>query len=66
MEIRTTGTQSWLKMNNKFGSAWEVTNAPGLPWDFQFTSDSTQQVGLLSTISRFTAKKRVRLFGLSR
>jgi hypothetical protein len=38
------GGGSWSPMNNKFGSAWEVSNTPGLPWDFQFTSDGAQTV----------------------
>jgi len=38
------GGGSWGPMDNKYGSAWEVGNAPGLPWDFQFTSDSGQTV----------------------
>lgn len=46
VSIRNSGSQ-WSKMNNKFGSAWEVSNTPQLPWDFQFTSDSGQTVSLL-------------------
>ena len=46
VSIRSSGAASWISMDNTFGSAWEVANAPTLPWDFQFTSDSGQSVRL--------------------
>jgi len=45
------GGGSWGPMDNKYGSAWEVGNAPGLPWDFQFTSDSGQTIVANSLVS---------------
>ena len=46
VSIRPSGGASWIAMDNTFGSAWEVSNAPSLPWDFQFTSGSGQSVRL--------------------
>lgn len=47
VSIRNTGA-TWAAMTNKFGSAWEVSNTPQLPWDFQFTSDSGQSVSFVT------------------
>ena len=57
VQIRGAGA-AWTAMNNKFGSAWEVSTTPALPWDFQFTSDGGQ------TVSSFTPKSLPSVYAL--
>ena len=52
VQMRTSGTGTWLSLTNKFGSAWEISTTPSLPWDFQFTSDSKQSVQALSLVNQ--------------
>lgn len=52
VQMRTSGGGSWASLNNKFGSAWEISNTPNLPWDFQFTSDSKQTVQAMSLVNQ--------------
>lgn len=52
VQMRTSGTGSWLSLQNEFGSAWEISNTPGLPWDFQFTSDSKQSIQAMSLVGQ--------------
>ena len=41
---------SWVPLQNKWGTAWEVSNAPGLPWDFRFVSEDGQAVEAKSLV----------------
>jgi len=44
VQVKGGDSGSWQPMQNKFGTAWEITSAPQLPWDFKFVSDDGQEV----------------------
>lgn len=35
---------AWRSLSNTYGTAWEISSAPSLPWDFKFVSDDGQEV----------------------
>ena len=35
---------AWRTLSNTYGTAWEISSAPQLPWDFKFVSDDGQEV----------------------
>ena len=44
VQVKGGDSGSWQPMQNKFGTAWEISSAPQLPWDFKFVSDDGQEV----------------------
>lgn len=44
VQVKGGESGSWQPMQNKFGTAWEISSAPQLPWDFKFVSDDGQEV----------------------
>lgn len=44
VQVKGGESGSWQPMQNKFGTSWEISSAPQLPWDFKFVSDDGQEV----------------------
>lgn len=48
VQIRSSGSSSlWMNMQNTFGSAWEVPNAPTYPLDVNIISANDEAVRIL-------------------